>query len=135
PVAGLQLAHERYGLLPWRRLVRPAADLARRGFPVSSALAREIRKESAALSRFPSSASIFFPGGRPPAPGYRLRQPDLARTLRRIAEQGAAGFYEGQVARMIAADVQAHGGILGREDLASYRARLRKPLEGTYDHP
>ena len=130
--AGLELAHRRYGLLPWKRLVEPALRLANKGFPVSAALAEDIRNEAAGLGRYPSTAAVFLPQGRPPMPGYVLRQPDLARTLAAIASDGAAGFHRGRVARTIAGDVQANGGVLTTEDLAAYRARIRKPLEGTY---
>lgn len=132
-VAGLELAHQRYGLLSWKRVVRPAIRLARGGFIVSEALEREIGQEAAALARYPTSASIFMPRGRPLAAGTRLRQPDLARTLQRISDRGARGFYSGPTARAIVDDVRAHGGILSLGDLSAYRARVRKPLEGNYD--
>lgn len=131
-VAGMELAHRKYGLLPWKRLLRPAIKLAKRGFRVSRFLSEEIGRESDGLARYPSSAAIFLPGGAPPAEGTILRQPDLARTLTRIAGEGAAGFYRGPVAAAIAADVRAHGGILTAEDLDAYRARVRAPIEGTY---
>ena len=131
-VAGMELAHKKYGLLPWKRLLRPSIRLAQRGFRVSRAFSEEIAEQSEGLARYPSSAAIFLPGGVPPAEGTLFKQPDLARTLRRIADQGADGFYRGPVAAAIAADVKAHGGILGEEDLTGYRARVRRPLEGTY---
>ena len=131
-VAGMELAHRKYGLLPWKRLLRPAIRLAQRGFIVTKEFSCEIAEESAGLARYPASAAIFLPGGAPPPEGTTFRQPDLARTLRRIAEKGANGFYRGPVAAALVADVKAHGGILGEDDLASYRARVRRPLEGTY---
>ena len=131
-VAGLAAAHERYGLLPWHRLLRPAIQLARYGFPVSEALARSIEKAAPVLGRYPSAAAVFLPGGKPPAVGSIFKQRELARTLSRISRYGADGFYRGSVAEAIESDVRAHGGILTREDLAGYRVRIRRPLEGTY---
>jgi gamma-glutamyltranspeptidase/glutathione hydrolase len=131
-VAGMELAHKKYGLLPWKRLLRPAIRLAQRGFRITGAFSEGMEEEFAVLARYPTSAAIFLPGGAPPLEGSVFKQPDLARTLKRISEQGADGFYRGPVAAAIAADVKAHGGILGVDDLAAYRARVRRPLEGTY---
>ena len=117
-VAGMEMAHQKYGLLPWKRLLRPGIRLAQRGFRVTKAFSTHVAEDSAALARFPSSAAIFLPDGAPPPEGSVFRQPDLARTLRRIAENGADGFYRGPVAAAIVADVKAHGGILTADDLA-----------------
>lgn len=131
-VAGLEAAHQRYGLLPWRRLVGPAIGLARRGVPVSRTLARDLEREAARLARFPASAAIFLPNGKPLGEGDQLRQPDLARTLGQIARHGAAAFYGGPIADAIDADMRAHGGIVTKADLAAYRPRVRRPITGTY---
>jgi len=131
-VAGLATAHERFGLVSWPRLVRPAIRLARRGFPVPESLARDVAEAAPKLARYPSSARVFLPGGRPPLEGTILRQPELARTLGLIERRGPDGFYRGPVAAAIAADVRAGGGILSLEDLAAYRMRVRSPIEGTY---
>jgi gamma-glutamyltranspeptidase/glutathione hydrolase len=133
-VAGLELAHQRYGLLSWKRVVRPAYRLAKRGFTVSPALEKSLKDEGGALARNPGAAAIFFPGGQPLRGGMHLKQPDLARTLERISDLGAAGFYRGPTAEAIVADAKAHGGILDADDFASYRARVRRPIEGTFDN-
>src|SRR5439155_851275 len=99
----------------------------------SSTRRREIPAEAAPkLARYPSSARVFLPRGRPPLEGTILRQPELARTLGLIERRGPDGFYRGPVAAAIAADVRAGGGILSLEDLAAYRMRVRSPIEGTY---
>jgi gamma-glutamyltranspeptidase / glutathione hydrolase len=130
-VAGLWEMHRRFGRLPWRDLVEPAIALAR-GHPLDSARARVIHGNREELARFPTSAAIFLPGGEAPAAGDTLRQPDLARTLGRIAERGADGFYRGETADLILAQMRRSGGIITREDLAGYRALWREPIQSSY---
>jgi gamma-glutamyltranspeptidase / glutathione hydrolase len=131
-VAGLHMAWKAHGTLPWTRLVEPAIALARDGFPVSVGLARSLEGQIPRFSRYPASMAQFTKDGTPYGPGDVLRQPDLARTLRRIAEQGPAGFYEGETARLIEQEMRANGGLITREDLEGYRAVRRDPLRGTY---
>ncbi len=132
-VAGLWLAHKKCGRRPWRELVAPAIALARDGFPLTEELARQFRALKSAFSRHPSSLKVFYRAdGSFYAPGDRFRQPDLARTLERIQKEGAAGFYRGRTAELIAAQMQRGGGLITREDLAAYRAVERTPLEGSY---
>ncbi len=131
-VAGLWAAHQRYGTRPWRDLLAPAIRLARDGFAVDEHFAAAIRNDSARLSRFPASAALFLPGGRPPRPGDVWRNPDLAAVLERIAERGPAGFYEGETADLIVAEMQRGGGIITHEDLRSYEPRWREPVEFRY---
>jgi len=130
-VAGLWEMHHRFGHLPWRELVEPAIALAR-GHVLDSTRARTIRGNREELERFPTSAAIFLPGGRAPEPGDTLRQPDLARTLERIAEQGPDGFYRGETAALLVAQMRHSGGIITAEDMAGYRALWREPIESTY---
>src|SRR5262249_39333441 len=84
------------------------------------------------LTACPEAARVFLPGGAPPRPGARLRNPDLARTLEAIAGCGRAGFYEGPVAREGAAYARANGGLFTESDLAAQRARWGAPLVGAY---
>jgi gamma-glutamyltranspeptidase/glutathione hydrolase len=130
-VAGMYEMHRRFGRLPWRDVVAPAIALAR-AHVVDSTRHNVIRGNQRTLVRFPTSAAVFLPGGAPPAPGDTLRQPDLARTLERIAEQGADGFYRGETADLIVAEMQRGGGIITREDLADYHAVWREPVQTTY---
>jgi gamma-glutamyltranspeptidase/glutathione hydrolase len=132
-VAGLHLAWSEQGKLPWKRLVEPAIALARDGFTVSDGLARSLR---AALPRFkqisPAAVAQFSKDGVPYEAGETLKQPDLARTLERIAAQGPAGFYEGETALDVEKEMLAHGGLITREDLKQYKAIRRAPVTGTY---
>jgi gamma-glutamyltranspeptidase/glutathione hydrolase len=131
-VAGLHLAWKTYGTLPWPRLVEPAIRLARDGFPVTEGLARSLESVIDDFRRHPGSRAQFTKDGEPYAAGDVLRQPDLARTLERIARDGPAGFYEGETALLIEREMQAHGGLITRADLKAYQAKRRPPLRGTY---
>ena len=131
-VAGLHLAWKERGKRPWVELVEPAIKLARDGFAISEGLAKSLRAALPVLTNHAASAKQFTKAGRPYAAGEVLKQPDLARTLQRIAEHGPAGFYEGATAELIEKEMVAHGGIITREDLKSYRAIRRAPVRGTY---
>jgi gamma-glutamyltranspeptidase/glutathione hydrolase len=128
--AGLHALHQRYGRLPWARVVAPAQTYAAEGFRVGRRLhdlldKKEIRK---LLLRFPETARVWFPAGAPPAIGSLLRLPDLAATLGRYAAQGPAGITTGPVAAAVEAISTAHGGVLTAADLAAYRPEWRQPL-------
>ncbi len=131
-VAGLHLAWQEQGKLPWKRLVEPAIALARDGFPVSEGLARSLKGEMRNFEKFPASLAQFTRNGTPYEPGDTLKQPDLARTLERIAAQGPAGFYEGETAAALEREMSAHGGLITKEDLKHYKAVRREPVTGTY---
>jgi len=132
-VAGLYLAHQKYGRLPWKQVVEPAFKLASEGVALSPDEAfvfswgKERLSESAA-----GKAAFYKAGGELYRAGEILKQPDLAWSLRQIADKGADAFYRGEIAQRFAADMKAHGGLITAEDLASYKAVVRQPLEGTY---
>ncbi len=130
-VAGLWEAHRRYGSLPWSDLVGPAITLAD-GFEVRERQARSLQHYAADLAEFPHTARIFIRDGAPPDVGDTLVQADLAATLRRIQQNGRDGFYSGVTARLIASEMQRHGGLITERDLASYEAAWREPVEFTY---
>jgi gamma-glutamyltranspeptidase/glutathione hydrolase len=149
-VAGLALAHQNFGKRPWAECIAPAARLAGEGFAVSGPLARSLNaqlfSEAAGpdvpedlgpqadrLADFPASVAAFRkPDGTPWNEGDRLVQPDLARTLERIAEHGAHDFYRGETARRIVAGMEPGGGLISLEDLDRYQARFRPPIRTTY---
>ncbi|MGD8376861.1 MAG: gamma-glutamyltransferase, partial [Acidobacteriota bacterium] len=131
-VAGLLGLLERSGTLSRGEALSPAIRLAEDGFVVPEGLHRYIADHEGRLAEDPYTASVFLPGGAPPAAGARLVQSDLAATLRRIARRGASGFYRGPVARDLADRVQAGGGILDVADLRAYRVVPRQPLRGTF---
>jgi gamma-glutamyltranspeptidase/glutathione hydrolase len=131
-VAGLHASWRAHGSLPWKRLVAPAVALAQDGFQVSSQLASSLEEVLPLMAPHPASMAQFSHRGHPYAAGDLLRQEDLARTLERIAEEGPAGFYRGETARLIVQEMKAHGGLITRKDLAEYRCAVRRPLRGTY---
>jgi gamma-glutamyltranspeptidase / glutathione hydrolase len=130
--AGLVEAHRTYGKLPFDSVIMPAIRLARDGFEIDDYRSESIRSDSARLSTFPASAATFLPGGRPPAPGSRLLQPELAATLDAIRRHGADGFYRGLVADLIVAEMERGGGVISHDDLAAYRAVWREPITIRY---
>ncbi len=131
-VAGLHLAWREHGSLPWNELVQPALKLAGEGFVVSPGLARSLQTALPVLKKYPASLAQFTRRGRPFEAGDTLRQPDLARTLQRIANEGPDGFYAGETARLIEREMSAHGGLITRADLKNYRAVRREAVRGTY---
>ena len=132
-VAGLFLAHERFGKLPWRRLLQPAIEQARDGVIVSYDLADMLARRQQKLCTNAASCGYFYkPGGVPYRPGERLVQADLADTLELVAEVGPDAFYRGAIADLIAAEMRAGGGLVDKEALANYRPVIREPIRGNY---
>lgn len=131
-VAGLELAHKRFGSLPWQQLLAPAIQLAEKGFTVSPHLASLLTAEAGHLGRWPASRAIFFRNGHPLQSGDLLKQTDLAKSLRLIARDGAKAFYEGEIAQKIAAEMKANDGLITQTDLQAYRAAERVPVRGNY---
>jgi gamma-glutamyltranspeptidase/glutathione hydrolase len=133
-VRGLALAHRRYGKLPWKQLVLPAAELAGRGFPLSQSLAEELNwLVKVTRGKIPTTVAAYGRAdGKEWAPGDTLRLPDLAASLTDIATQGPNAFYTGRIADLIAADMAANGGIITKDDLAAYQAVERAPVRGTF---
>jgi gamma-glutamyltranspeptidase/glutathione hydrolase len=148
-VRGLGLAHSRFGKTAWAELVRPAARLAREGFPISAALARSLnrqltpparepgrppaRDDFGRLGDFPESTAAFGKKDQTPwKPGERLIQNDLAYCLDRIATEGADEFYTGRTAKLIARYIADKGGFVSLEDLGSYQAKLRPSVHTTF---
>lgn len=129
-VRGFELAHRKYGHKPWAELLDPAIHLAANGFPVSYNLAQSLGGQATVrlLSQFPESKRIFLGVHY----GDTLVQPELAATLKRIRDQGAGDFYEGEIAHKLAAAMEANGGLITLEDLKQYRAVERPPLAGRY---
>jgi len=131
-VRGFELAQKKFGTKSWPELLQPAIELASNGFPVSRAQMQSLHYSAESLSQFPESKRIFLKDGAFYDWNEILRQPDLARTLERIAHQGAKDFYEGETARILAREMERNGGLITLEDLREYQAIERKPLEGDY---
>lgn len=132
-VAGFDLALKKFGSKSWQELTAPAIKLADEGFELSPALAGAIGRLKKDWDKYPASRRVFLAkdGSNLPA-GFIWKQPDLARTLRRIQELGRAGFYAGETAALIAADMKRNGGLIAEADLAAYEAKERRVIRGTY---
>lgn len=132
-VAGMAYALEKYGTISLERALRPAIELADKGFPVDQYLASSLKSMKKRMEKSPASMAVFFrEDGVPYEPGDIIVQKDLAWSLRRIAEHGPDAFYRGEVARRIADDMRAHGGLVTMEDLAAYDPVEREPVHGVY---
>ncbi|WP_332824367.1 gamma-glutamyltransferase [Ramlibacter sp.] len=127
----LEMAHRQHGRLPWAALFQPAIALAENGFRVSPRL-NTLAKADAHLKKDPVAAAYFYqPNGEPLAVGSTLRNPELAAVLRRIAREGSAAFYQGEIAQAIVDKVQKHPtnpGRLALADLAAYQPKKRAPI-------
>ena len=132
-VAGFAKVHDELGSLPWERLVEPAVQLAREGIVLGPYLARSLSGAARSFEPYPASQHAFLrPDGTPHAEGDLLVQPDLAWSLEQIAADGAAAFYEGEIAARLAAAMAENGGLITLEDLAGYEAKERAPIRGQY---
>lgn len=130
-VAGLWELHKKHGKKPWREVVTPAIEFARDGFVIDAFLAKSLEqpRTAALLKRSPASAAIWY---APRAAGAKVTIPELAATLERIAARGADGFYKGETAAAIVAEMKSGGGIITAEDLAGYKPIWRAPLRFAY---
>jgi len=132
-VAGFHLAHAKLGKLPMKDLIAPAIRLAEKGIPMTWAMGDDFRRNADQFRRYPATARIFLKqNGEPYQQGEIWKQTDLAKTLKRIQKKGRDGFYKGETARLLAADMKKNGGLITEADLAAYEARERTPLRGTY---
>ncbi len=133
-VAGMDHLYRRYGSgrFTWAQLMAPAITLAADGYELDEALPSTLREGRAILERWPEAARVYLPNGRVPRAGERFANPDYAATLRTLASEGAEAFYRGSIAKRIAADMEANGGIIGLEDLAQYQVIERSPVSGRF---
>jgi gamma-glutamyltranspeptidase len=133
-VAGLEFLYKKYGSgkVKWADLIAPAITLADEGFVLDESLPTSIAEGQRFLEKHAEAARIYLPDGKVPKPGDRFFNKDYAATLRLLARDGGESFYRGEIARKIAADMQANGGIIGFADLAQYRAMEREPVVGQY---
>jgi gamma-glutamyltranspeptidase/glutathione hydrolase len=130
-VAGLTAALAKYGTMSLKDVMAPAIRFAEQGFIVDSALGRSFANAARLIRQF-NGAAVFLPNDKPLAAGTHLVQPDLARTLHRIADHGPAGFYTGETAKLIADEMRRDGGILTEQDLARYQPVWRDAIKSTY---
>src|SRR5437867_3871961 len=130
-VAGMYEAWKSAGRLPWAKVLAPAIRFAHE-HTLDAARSRSIADEADRLALFPASARQFLVDGHAPAPGARFRQPELARTLQLIADSGPSAFYQGQIADLIAAEMQRGHGLITKEDLKRYQPKWRTPVQISY---
>lgn len=126
--AGLYAIHEAVGRLPWAEVVEPARRLAAEGFIVTRRLARDLAAHADLLARFPETAAVWLPGGRPPLAGQQMVLPDLAATLAAYAAQGPPALTGGGAAAAVEAISQRYGGVMRAADIAAYRPVWRDPV-------
>lgn len=131
-VAGMAEVHKKLGKLPWADLVQPALDLAAKGLKLTEKEAAGLNRTQEDFRRFTPTAAYLAPAGTQWQAGTTIQYPDLARTLERIRDQGRAGFYEGETANLIVAEMQRGKGIISKQDLLSYQPKWRTPLHGQY---
>ncbi|HEY0110397.1 MAG TPA: gamma-glutamyltransferase [Fibrella sp.] len=132
-VAGMVQAHQKFGKLTWAQVLQPAVDLAEKGFPLTERDATGLNRIKDDLVQYnPGKTYFMHPEGRTWQKGDVLVQADLGNTLRRIQTQGRAGFYGGETARLVAAEMQRGGGLITESDLANYQAIWREPIREGY---
>ncbi len=143
-VRGLAMAHKKFGRLPWKDVVMPAVALAGKGFTLSKSLASQLNSEikgrtdnngrqGPSMKPFPASVAAYGkPGGGDWAEGDTIVLGDLSKTLAAIATDGPDVFYKGWIADRIAEDMAAHGGLITKQDLATYAAKERAPITGSF---
>lgn len=131
-VAGWNALHGRFGKLGWKEIFQPAIFYAERGYPVPELIQGFWEEYVPTISPDPESRRVFLPGGKPPALGQIFQNPDLAKALRLIADQGATAFYKGEIARAILSTEQAQGGTMAAADLAEFTPEWVDPISITY---
>jgi gamma-glutamyltranspeptidase/glutathione hydrolase len=132
-VAGLALALERHGSISLKQALAPAIKLASDGFIVPRRFSEGLEQARERMTHWPATLETFYKeDGSAWQPGERFRQPELAATLQRIADQGTDGFYKGETARLIATEMASNDGLITEADLAGYEPAVRTPVHGTY---
>jgi gamma-glutamyltranspeptidase/glutathione hydrolase len=131
-VDGMVQAHKKYGKLKWADLVQPAIELAKHGFVVTERLATDLNRNQGDFAKLNSQGKNYFKKSTPWKAGDLLVQADLAKTLTLIRDKGRAGFYEGEVASSLLAEMKKGSGLISQADLDSYHSVWRKALSGVY---
>lgn len=131
-VAGLTLALERFGTLPLKEVLKPAIEIAEKGFHVDSYLKNSLESHRETLSKFPETKRILLRNKEELKIGEMIVQKELAKTLREIAKYGPDTFYKGKIAELIEKDMIKNGGLIDKKSLSSYRAVIREPIRTFY---
>ena len=131
-VDGWYSLHDKFGKLPMEKILEPAIQYGREGFPVSEVIAYEMASNYTNLKDQPGFAETYMPNGRPPLKGEVFQNPDLANTYEKIAQKGRDAFYKGDIAKTIDAYMKKHGGFLSYDDLASHTSNWVDPVSVNY---
>ena len=131
-VDGWVKLHEKFGKLKFKSLFEPTIEYAEKGFPITETIAYYLDKSQKRFENYPNFSEVWIKNGRMPQKGEIFKNPQLANTLRIIAEKGRAGFYEGEIAQTIANFVQAQGGFLTYDDLAGFHSEWTQPVSSNY---
>ena len=131
-VQGLEEMHQKYGSLPWRQLLEPAIALCREGVRVEVHHQRMLVRAKKRLAKYPETLAVQYKDGEVPPLGWKLIQPDLARTLRAIARRGSKALTRGPIAKAMVESARKDAGVLSLQDLQAYRTVWRKPVRGSY---
>ncbi len=131
-VDGWVKLHEKFGKLKFKSLFEPTIEYAEKGFPITETIAYYLDKSQKRFENYPNFSEVWIKNGRMPKKGEIFKNPQLANTLRIIAEKGRAGFYEGEIAQTMANFVQAQGGFLTYDDLAGFHSEWTQPVSSNY---
>lgn len=131
-VKGMLHALEEYGTMTREEVMNPAIEMAENGYTVSAVMNRDMMEKFEKLTTFEALGKIYLKDGYPYNIGDTLKNPDLAKTLTMIRDNGSDAFYKGEMAEAMVKAVQETGGVLTMEDLANYDVKLRTPVSGTY---
>ena len=131
PAALVELS-SKHGKLPLKTSLEPAMRIARDGFPVYARMAKGYESRRAVMQRYPGTREVYERNGKPIAEGDLFRQPELAKTMARLADQGFDGFYRGETGKLLLKGVKQAGGHWTAEELAGYRVKLREPIAFKY---
>ncbi len=131
-VDGWVKLHEKFGKLKFKSLFEPTIEYAEKGFPITETIAYYLDKSQKRFENYPNFSEVWIKNGKMPQKGEIFKNPQLANTLRIIAEKGRAGFYEGEIAQTMANFVQAQGGFLTYDDLAGFHSEWTQPVSSNY---
>ena len=131
-VDGWVKLHEKFGKMDFQSLFEPTIEYAENGFPVTETIAYYLDRSKKRFENYPNFRDVWLKNGKMPAKGEIFKNPQLAKTLKIIADQGRAGFYEGRVATTMADFIQSQGGFLSYEDLSSFHSEWTPPVSSNY---
>ncbi|KAF9557397.1 hypothetical protein EC968_007680 [Mortierella alpina] len=131
-IRGLELAHNRYGKLPWKRLFAPSVKMAREGWAIGPELAKRLQIYKVLMESEPDWSAVFAPNGTVLREGQWIKREALANTLETIGLEGAEAFYTGPIAQNMVNHIQTNGGILTMDDMKGYKPLIKEPMVGYY---